>query len=187
MMNLKTPFSMILTTAALSFSLPLAAAYNQNSSSMAQDESKATHAIVHLQPTKGNNVTGTITFTTVERGVKVVADIDGLTPGKHGFHVHEHGDCSAPDASSAGAHFNPTNKKHGGPDDEERHVGDLGNVEADENGHAHYEYVDKVIQLDGPHSIIGLSIIVHAGEDDFKTQPTGNSGARVACGVIEKQ
>lgn len=146
-----------------------------------------TSAIVELNPTKGNHVAGTVVFTQVAGGVEIEANVTGLTPGKHGFHVHEHGDCSAHDASSAGGHFNPTKKKHGGPDSPERHVGDFGNLVADKNGVAHYKRVDTVISLTGPDSIIGKSIVVHADEDDLTTQPTGNSGARIACGVIEEQ
>ncbi len=116
--------------------------------------------------------------------MKVVADVTGLTPGKHGFHVHEFGDCSSPDGNSAGGHFNPTHKQHGAPDAVERHEGDLGNVVADSSGKAHLEWKDKVMKLSGPDSIIGRSMIVHVQEDDLKTQPTGNSGGRVACGVI---
>ncbi len=141
-------------------------------------------AVAVLNPTKGNLVNGMVTFEAVEGGVRVVAKIDGLTPGKHGFHIHEFGDCSAPDAASAGGHFNPTHKQHGGPDSLERHVGDLGNVVADEKGHAEYERIDSVISLTGPDTIVGRSVVVHALADDYKTQPTGNSGGRVACGVI---
>src|SRR5205807_10326640 len=143
-----------------------------------------TKAIAVLHPTAGNNVTGSVTFTKSGDEVKVVADVTGLTPGKHGFHVHEFGDCSSPDASSAGGHFNPTHKQHGAPDAVERHNGDLGNVVADSSGKAHLEWTDKVMKLSGPDSIIGRSMIAHVQEDDLKTQPTGNSGGRVACGVI---
>jgi Cu-Zn family superoxide dismutase len=143
-----------------------------------------TKAIAVLHPTSGNNVTGIVTFTASGDQVKVVADVTGLTPGKHGFHVHEFGDCSSPDGNSAGAHFNPTHKQHGAPDAAERHEGDLGNVVADSSGKAHLEWTDKVMKLSGPDSIIGRSMIVHVQEDDLKTQPTGNSGGRVACGVI---
>ena len=143
-----------------------------------------TEAVATLEPTEGNDVSGTVTFTKVAGGIRIVADVDGLTPGKHGFHVHENGDCSAPDGSSAGGHFNPTNMPHGAPDDAQRHVGDLGNLVADENGHAHYDRIDTVIALEGEKSILDRGLIVHAGEDDFVTQPTGNAGARVACGVI---
>lgn len=138
-----------------------------------------------LNPTKGNRAQGYVTFKQVEGGVLIVADVDYLEPGKHGFHIHEYGDCSAPDGSSAGGHFNPKNTKHGAPDAVERHVGDLGNLAADGKGHAHYERVDTVISLEGPDSIIGRSVIVHANADDYHTQPTGNAGGRIACGVIE--
>src|SRR2546430_17103421 len=138
-----------------------------------------------LHPTAGNKVTGTVTFTPVADGVQVHAELAGLTPGKHGFHVHEFGDCSAADASSAGAHFNPTNKPHAGPDAPERHVGDMGNVEADASGKATLEYLDHQISLtNDQQSAIGRSVVVHAQADDLKSQPAGDSGARIACGVI---
>jgi Cu-Zn family superoxide dismutase len=141
-------------------------------------------AIAVLQPTKGNAVHGTVTFEVVENGVHVVADISSLAPGKHGFHVHEFGDCSSDDGSSAGGHFNPATESHGGPSAEMRHAGDMGNIEADKDGHAMLDYVDRVMTLSGERSIIGHAVIVHEKEDDLKTQPTGNAGARVACGVI---
>jgi Cu-Zn family superoxide dismutase len=143
-----------------------------------------TKAVATLSPTQGNNVSGVVTFTKVDGGVKIVADVSGLTPGQHGFHIHEFGDCSAPDAASAGGHFNPMHRQHGGPDSEMRHAGDFGNLDADASGKAHYERLDKVISLDGPESIIGHAVIVHAKADDLKSQPSGNAGARVACGVI---
>lgn len=141
-------------------------------------------AVAVLYPTEGNDVQGVVTFTKVEGGVMVVADVSGLTPGKHGFHIHEYGDCSAANGTSAGGHFNPLNMPHGAPTDEKRHVGDMGNLTADESGNAHYEWIDKMMTLDGPNTIIGRGVIVHQGEDDLKTQPTGNAGPRVACGVI---
>ncbi len=150
----------------------------------ALDIEKITKAVCVLHPTEGNDVTGTVTFTQSGAGVIVVAEVEGLTPGKHGFHVHQYGDCSSLDATSAGGHFNPDEKQHGAPDAEMRHVGDLGNLEADQNGKATYEQVDSSISLNGEHSIIGRAIIVHAGEDDLTSQPTGDAGARVACGVI---
>ena len=139
-----------------------------------------------LNPTKGSRVQGIVTFTQVSEGVQIVAEVKGLTPGLHGFHIHEHGDCSSPDASSAGGHFNPSHAKHGAPDGKERHAGDLGNIVADKSGVAHYSRIDKMIRLDGPDSIIGKSVIVHVNPDDFRTQPTGNAGGRVACGVIRQ-
>lgn len=141
-------------------------------------------AVCILYPTTGNQVSGIVIFTKTDDGVRVVADVQGLTPGKHGFHVHECGDCSAADGSSAGGHFNPGKMNHGAPMDMMRHEGDLGNLEADASGKAHLEFVDPMIKLDGPGSVIGRSMIVHAKEDDLKTQPTGNSGPRIACGVI---
>jgi Cu-Zn family superoxide dismutase len=142
-------------------------------------------AIAMLHPTAGNKVTGTVTFAPVADGVQVHAEIAGLTPGKHGFHVHEFGDCSATDATSAGAHFNPTNQPHAGPDVAVRHEGDMGNVEADASGNAKLDYVDRQISLtNDAKSVIGRSVVVHAKPDDLKTQPSGDSGARIACGVI---
>jgi superoxide dismutase, Cu-Zn family len=141
-------------------------------------------AIALLYPAKDKTVKGVVTFTQTENGVKVVAHLEGLTPGKHGFHVHEFGDCSAPDLMSTGGHFNPTQMAHGAPTDAARHSGDLGNIVADEKGIAELEWVDPVMKLSGPNSIIGHAVIVHMKEDDMKTQPTGNAGAREACGVI---
>ena len=138
-----------------------------------------------LHPTAGNKVSGTVTFTPVADGVQVHAEIAGLTPGKHGFHIHEFGDCSAADASSAGAHFNPTNQPHAGPDTAARHEGDMGNVEADASGNAKLHYVDHQISLtNDAKSAIGRSVVVHAKPDDLKTQPSGDAGGRIACGVI---
>jgi Cu-Zn family superoxide dismutase len=154
----------------------------------AQTEEKSSaplKAIAVLHPTGGNKVSGTVTFTEVADGVQVQAEITGLTPGNHGFHVHQFGDCSAVDLSSAGAHFNPTNKPHAGPDDTERHVGDMGNVDADASGKAKLEYLDHQISLTNDQgSVIGRSVVVHAKADDLKSQPAGDSGARIACGVI---
>lgn len=145
---------------------------------------EAAKAIAVLHPTAGSNVTGTVIFTKSGEEVKVVADITGLTPGKHGFHIHEFGDCSSSDGSSAGGHFNPTHKEHGAPDAGDRHAGDLGNIEADGSGKAHLDWSDKVMKLSGADSIIGRAVIVHDKADDLKTQPTGNAGGRLACGVI---
>jgi superoxide dismutase, Cu-Zn family len=146
----------------------------------AQEVTKAT---AHLDSKSGSKVTGTVTFTKVGDEVQVVADIQNLTPGKHGFHLHDKGDCSAPDASSAGPHFNPTHQHHGGPTTAEHHAGDLGNIEADASGKAHVDWKGK-LSLSGADSIIGKSVVVHEKEDDMKTDPAGNAGARIACGPI---
>ncbi len=143
-----------------------------------------TKAIAVLESASGSQVKGTVTFTKAGDEVKVVADVTGLTPGKHGFHIHEFGDCSDPKAASAGGHFNPTHHDHGAPDATDRHAGDLGNIEADASGKAHLEWTDKIMKLSGNDSIIGHGVIVHEKADDLKTQPTGDAGGRVACGVI---
>jgi Cu-Zn family superoxide dismutase len=143
-----------------------------------------TSAVAVLSPTEGHEVYGIITFTQDTNGVRVSADIHGLTPGKHGFHIHQYGDCSAPDGTSAGGHFSPMGMKHGAPTDAERHEGDLGNITADSAGVAAYDWVDSRLSFTGPYSIIGRGVIVHADEDDLTSQPTGAAGGRVACGVI---
>ncbi|HZT81037.1 MAG TPA: superoxide dismutase family protein [Gemmataceae bacterium] len=143
-----------------------------------------TKAVCVLHPTKGSKVHGKVVFTAKGDSVEITGEVFGLTPGKHGFHVHQWGDCSSPDALSTGGHFNPEGKKHGGPHAKERHVGDLGNIVADESGKATIKITDKLITLHGAHSIIGRGLIVHAKEDDLKTDPTGEAGGRVACGVI---
>jgi Cu-Zn family superoxide dismutase len=143
-------------------------------------------AIVVLRPTEGNKAEGTITFTRNDKDdvVHVSGEISGLTAGPHGFHVHEWGDCSSKDGSSAGNHFNPTNNPHGAPTAAERHAGDLGNVNADDSGKAKVELDDRVLQLNGERSIVGRSVIVHGKADDLKTQPSGDAGPRLACGVV---
>lgn len=143
-----------------------------------------TKAVAVLTPTKDQKASGIVTFTVVANGVRVVGNFSGLTPGKHGFHVHEFGDCSAPDGASAGGHYNPTGMPHSMPASTKRHVGDMGNIEAGEDGRAHIDYVDEALSLSGEHSIIGRGVIVHEKEDDLTTQPTGAAGARIACGVI---
>jgi superoxide dismutase, Cu-Zn family len=146
---------------------------------------EAPGAYTTLNPTKGSAVKGKIEFKQEKGGVLVTGRIEGLTPGTHGFHVHEKGDCSAPDGSSAGGHFNPATKPHAARDAAARHAGDLGNVKADAKGVAEVKFVDTQLKLDGPESILGKGVIVHEKADDFKTQPTGNAGGRQACGVVE--
>ncbi len=143
-------------------------------------------AKAELAPASKSKVKGTIDFKEVDGGVEVIATLEGLKPGDHAYHVHEKGDCSAPDAASAGGHFNPSSHKHGAPDAEEHHEGDFGNLTAGKDGKATKTFVMKGISLaDGTTSIVGKGFIVHEKADDFKTQPTGNAGARVACGVIQ--
>ena len=139
-----------------------------------------------LAPTTGSTASGWISFEPMGDHAHVKAQVKGLSPGKHGFHIHEKGDCSSGDGKSAGGHFNPAGMPHGGPDADQRHAGDLGNLEADASGVASYDRMDLGIQLTGENSILGRAVIVHAGEDDLSTQPTGAAGARLACGVIEE-
>ena len=136
------------------------------------------HAAAVLTSNAG--VEGTVTFEQTTEGVRVLADVRGLEPGPHGFHIHETGDCSAADFKSAGGHFNPQGVDHGAPSDTAHHVGDLGNLQATDDGSA---TVDTAVEL--PASIVGKAVIIHASADDLKSQPSGAAGPRVACGVIE--
>ncbi len=147
-------------------------------------DKKSMKAICVLNPTEGNNTHGTVTFTQTKNGIKVIAKLTGLSEGKHGFHIHEFGDCSAANGTSAGGHFNPEGHDHSALNAKMNHIGDLGNITANENGIGHLEFTTKQFSFHGPHSIIGRSIIVHADEDDLTSQPTGNAGARIACGVV---
>ena len=152
--------------------------------SMAGPGSRAT---AKLAPTAGNAAAGTVTFTRNGDRVHVIAEVSGLTSGAHGFHVHEKGDCSAPDATSAGGHFNPGGQPHGNPAAGAHHAGDMPMLVADASGNAMLDtLLDTVTIGGGAADIVGRAVIVHKDADDFKTQPTGNSGARVACGVIAR-
>jgi len=146
-------------------------------------------AVATLAPTEGNEVSGTVTFTQQGTGVSVQIDLAGLPPETtHGFHVHETGDCSAPDGTSAGGHYNPGGHDHSLPEGGPRHAGDMGNVVADAAGEVHDTRTFDTLSVDAedPPPVAGRAVIVHADEDDGG-QPTGNAGARVACGVIELQ
>ena len=143
-------------------------------------------ATAALKPTTGNTTAGTVTFTQKGDKVSVTANVSGLSPGSHGFHIHEKGDCSAGDGMSAGGHFNPTGKPHGDPTTADHHAGDMPQLVADASGKATLTADLTPMTIGGSNDIVGKAVIVHKDADDFKTQPTGNSGARVACGVITK-
>ncbi len=143
-----------------------------------------TKAVATLKSAPGGKVEGVVTFSPAAGGVRVNARVTGLTPGDHGFHIHEFGDCAATDFTSAGGHFNPGGDPHAGMDAAARHSGDMGNIVADKDGVAVLDVVDSKLSFDGANSVLGRGLIVHAAADDFKTQPTGNAGGRVACGVI---
>jgi Cu-Zn family superoxide dismutase len=142
-------------------------------------------AIAMLEPTKGNETAGTIEFRQQGNKLQVVANVTGLAPNQeHGFHVHETGDCSSGDGMSTGGHFNPDGKPHG-PQNAPHHAGDMPSLKADANGNAKATFVlDDVTVAPGPKSVVGRGLIVHKDPDDYKTQPTGNAGARIACAVI---
>ena len=143
-------------------------------------------ATAKLEPTRGNTATGTVTFSTVGDKVRVEANLSGLKPdAEHGFHVHEKGDCSSGDGMSTGGHFNPLGKSHGPHGAMERHAGDLPSLKADAAGNAMLSVMMDVISVSsGAASVIGRGMIVHRDPDDYKTQPTGNAGPRIACAVI---
>ncbi len=157
-------------------------AQNSDMESKSEQQDPAHTELVATVMQVGNSeVTGSVTFSEAENGVQIQGSFSGLEPGNHGFHIHEYGDCTADDGTTAGGHFNPTGNNHGSPSDTDRHMGDLGNIEANEDGEASVNYVDQTVTLD---QILGRGIIIHAGEDDLKSQPTGAAGGRVACGVI---
>jgi len=137
--------------------------------------------IATVHPTQNSEVEGTVTFKKVAEGVRVSGDLTGLSQGKHGFHIHQYGDCSAADGTSAGGHYNPAGNDHAARTDSVRHMGDMGNIQAGGNGNATVNYVDSVINL---HDIIGRAVVIHGGQDDFSSQPSGAAGPRMACGII---
>ena len=136
-----------------------------------------------LKCEKGNSH-GIVYFKSLNQGTKFNVYIENILPGYHGFHIHEFGDCTAKDLSSAGRTYNPDNHPHAGPYDSPRQVGDLGNIVAKLNGWAYYDRIDLAISLDGPESIVGKSVIIHRYRDDFVSQPEGNVGEGIACGII---
>ncbi|HEU4532348.1 MAG TPA: superoxide dismutase family protein [Steroidobacteraceae bacterium] len=141
-----------------------------------------------VNPTSNNTATGELTLTADQGAVRVTGQLTGLKPNsEHAVHVHEKGDCSAPDASSAGEHFNPTQQPHGNPDVPEHHAGDMYNVSADDKGSAQVDTraVGATLRDGGSTDLAGKAVVVHEKPDDYKTQPSGGSGARIACGVIE--
>lgn len=155
----------------------------------------AAFAAASLAPKSGSTAHGTVRFSTEKDAtgsgtvILVTTEVAGATPGKHGLHVHELGDCSAEDASSAGEHLNPARKPHGGPDGSAHHLGDLGNVTVESNGQGKATVrlvVPEDTRGDTPGILTGKAVVLHEKEDDLASQPSGNSGKRIACGVIEK-
>jgi superoxide dismutase, Cu-Zn family len=177
-----------LFTSLLASALLAAACGGSGTKPAAEPETKlGTEGVAVLESRSGSTTTGEARF--VDRGdsVEITLNVAGATPGNHGVHVHMVGDCSAPDASSAGDHFNPDTHQHGAPGGvTEHHAGDFGNIEVGEGGTGTLTLVQPDITLgEGARSIAGRAIIVHEKADDFQTQPTGDSGGRIACGVIK--
>lgn len=143
-------------------------------------------AEARLEARSGSSVSGIVNFKPMNDGrLHVTAQVAGLTPGEHGFHIHESGDCSAPDAMSAKGHFNPATTAHGYYKTDQHHAGDMPNLVADKRGNATLAFDASGLSLnDGGNNIVGRSVVIHADPDDYKTQPAGNSGKRVACGTI---
>jgi len=143
-------------------------------------------AVAEMKPTAGNAVAGTVRFEQSGSKVVVTAAITGLKPSsEHGFHVHEKGDCSAPDATSAGGHFNPAGRPHGHHGKAERHAGDMPNLRADASGTARVTWESDLLSVgSGSADVIGRSVVIHRDPDDYASQPAGNSGPRLSCGVI---
>ena len=145
-------------------------------------------ATAQLQPTRGHTASGTASFKQIGDRVRVHAAVSGLAPGKeYGFHVHEAGDCGSGDGMSAKGHFNPYGKPHAHHSTPERHAGDLPALKADAAGRAELSIeLDVLTVAAGPASVVGRGLIVHALPDDYRTQPTGNAGGRIACAVIRR-
>lgn len=143
-------------------------------------------ASAQLQPTRGHAVTGEVFFTRLGDRVRVEGEVRGLKPGQvHGFHVHEKGDCSSGDGMSTGGHFNPHGHAHGAHGQGQHHAGDLVSLRADAQGVARFSYASSAISVGrGDNDVTGRGLIVHRDPDDYTTQPTGNAGPRLACGVI---
>lgn len=139
-----------------------------------------------LSPTSGNTAAGTVRLTQLADGsVRVNIDLTGVPPGVHGFHIHDKGDCGD-NGNAAGGHYNPTSTPHGSPNAAAHHAGDFGNVTSDDNGRVRHEFTTRSITVEaGPTTAVGHAIILHANPDDLVTQPTGNAGGRIACGVVQ--
>lgn len=141
-------------------------------------------ASAELIAKSGSQVAGSVTFTPVGDKLRIEVQASNLSPGEHGFHIHEAGDCSAPDATSAKGHFNPAGKTHGHHASSEHHAGDIPNLVADAGGKVRYSAEVDFLALTGTNGVIGRSVVIHADPDDYKSQPAGNSGKRIACGVV---
>ena len=156
-----------------------------------QEEQERQEITVHLEPKSGSDVSGTVTFTEEDGEVTMTAEVSGLTEGTHAIHLHENGDCSAEDASSAGGHWNPTSEDHGEWGDPDGfHRGDIGNFDVNANGEGSITFTTDKWCIgcdDEQKNILNKAVIIHDGVDDYTSQPSGAAGTRIACGVIQRQ
>jgi Cu-Zn family superoxide dismutase len=163
----------------------LAACASSKASSTAVAPPAGPTAGATIEARSGSSLTGKATFTQNGDAVHVIVDVTNAPAGVHAVHLHEKGDCSAPDAASAGGHFNPTGVPHGSPDAPSHHAGDFGNMTVGEDGHGHLELDSTMLTVTaGDRSVVGRAIVVHAKADDMQTQPSGNAGGRIGCGVV---
>ena len=190
-MNLRSLSGLAALAAAAALAAGCASGGSSTGGSSAASSTKAAaegpSAKATLESRAGSAVSGTATFTELAAGgVRVHVHVENATPGSHGLHVHDKGDCSAPDATSAGGHFNPAGNPHAGPAADFRHAGDLGNIEIGSDGKGDLDLTTSMLTVKpGPNSVVGRAVIFHEKTDDFTTQPTGNAGARFACGVVQ--
>ncbi|MBA4495476.1 superoxide dismutase family protein [Paenactinomyces guangxiensis] len=165
------------------------AACNEDKPVTKESTTKTEMIHVDLMNAKSEKI-GMAMLSEVENGVKLNVEVSNLTPGKHGFHIHENGNCTAPDFKSAGGHFNPDMKKHGSESSHGPHAGDLPNLEVSKEGKGKAEFIVKNVSLDpGQKNSLrkdgGTALVIHESADDYRTDPSGNSGSRIACGVIK--
>lgn len=181
---LKTQKIVLLVAAPLALSLSACSSPSKHGDG--HKGGPAYYAVAQIKPTKGNKATGEVRFAEAFGKVKVSGEIRGLQKNvEHGFHIHEFGDATAEDGSSAGGHYNPKSHPHAGPSDEARHAGDLGNLLADKNGVAKFDFtIDGISINTGDSPIVGRGVVVHENKDDLVSQPTGGAGGRIGVGVI---
>ena len=161
---------------------------SSKSSTTAPPAAAGPRASATIEARSGSTLSGTAVFTQTGAGVHIVVEVSNAPQGIHAVHLHEKGDCSAPDATSAGGHFNPTGMAHGSPDAPAHHAGDFGNMTVGEDGHGRLELDSTMLTIaPGERSVIAHAIVVHAKADDMQTQPTGNAGGRIGCGVVEQK
>ncbi len=183
---MRTPALLALTIAcATTSSSPSSPTSSRAASEIAAATSPAAHA--QIEPRSGSTLSGTARFVGVGDGLGVHVEVQGATPGLHGIHIHEKGDCNDPKALSAGGHYNPGGgAHHGGPATAVRHGGDLGNIEVGANGKGALDVIVPDLSVDSlTDGVVGRSIVVHEKADDLQTDPAGNSGARIGCGIIQ--